>query len=304
MKEKDPKSRKLGLGRGLSALLSGEEDGPEGLPTGEQALPTRIDDIPIGQIETNPYQPRVEFAQEQLEELAESIRTQGIIQPITVRMLAPGQYQLISGERRLRASKLAGLETVPAYIRTANDEQLLEWALIENIQREDLNPVEVALAYKRLTDELGIVMEELGERVGKKRATVNNYLRLLKLPPEIQRALQQEVLGMGHARALITVEDPALQLGLFKEIVAKGLSVRQVEELVRKQQPEKAKAPKAKTGHSPFEVQVADITRRLERHYATKVKLEATPQGKGTLRFEFYSHDDLNRLLELLDISE
>ncbi|HEY0770086.1 MAG TPA: ParB/RepB/Spo0J family partition protein, partial [Sphingobacteriaceae bacterium] len=235
-------SKKKALGRGLSALLSDNEaddklevDIPVSLPAAAtEAKPAAgIAEIPIGQIEVNPFQPRTHFDEDALLELAESIRVHGIIQPITVRRLAQNQYQLISGERRFQASKLAGLEQIPAYIRSADDQQMLEMALIENIQRENLNAIEIALSYQRLITECQLKQEELGERVGKNRATVTNYLRLLKLPPDIQIAVRDNKISMGHARAIINVENPEQQLYIFKKTVNDELSVRKVEELVR-----------------------------------------------------------------------
>src|SRR3990170_3675900 len=239
-------SKKKALGRGLSALLS--DNTPEdkldvdiqspAIPPGSPV--SGIAEIPIEEIEVNPFQPRTHFDQEALQELSESIKVHGIIQPITVRRLTTNQYQLISGERRFHASRLAGLKTIPAYIRSANDQQMLEMALIENIQRENLNAIEIALSYQRLISECSLKQDELGERVGKNRATVTNYLRLLRLPPDIQIAVRDNKLSMGHARAIINVENPDKQLYIFKKTLEEDLSVRKVEELVRKMSPKKA----------------------------------------------------------------
>ena len=218
------------LGRGLSALLENADTDITGL---EPKALHSIAEIKISQIIANPFQPRTEFDEEALNELSESIKVHGIIQPITVRKIGYEKYELISGERRTRASILAGLNAIPAYIRLANDQQMLEMALIENIQRENLNSIEVALSYKRLLDECGLKQEELGDRVGKKRSTVNNYLRLLKLPDEIQMAIKEGELMMGHARALVNVENPENQLAIFRAVINGSLSVRQVEDLVR-----------------------------------------------------------------------
>src|SRR5688572_31984198 len=248
-------SKKKVLGRGLSALLSDSstEDRLEvdALPNGASiqtvtessssgTSASGMTEIPIEEIEVNPFQPRSHFDQESLQELAESIQVHGIIQPITVRKLSYHQYQLVSGERRFQASKLAGLKTIPAYIRAANDQQMLEMALIENIQRENLNAIEIALSYQRLISECSLKQDELGERVGKNRATVTNYLRLLKLPPDIQIAVRDNRLSMGHARAIINVENPDKQLYIFKKTLEEDLSVRRVEELVREMAPRKA----------------------------------------------------------------
>src|SRR4051812_7980005 len=239
-------SKKKALGRGLSALLSDnstddrlETDVPVGTvvshatSTAPAAATSGIQEIPIEEIEVNPFQPRTHFDQEALHELSESIKVHGIIQPITVRRLTANQYQLISGERRFQASKLAGLKAIPAYIRLADDQQMLEMALIENIQRENLNAIEISLSYQRLITECSLKQDELGERVGKNRATVTNYLRLLKLPPDIQIAVRDTKISMGHARAIINVENPEQQLYIFKKAVSEDLSVRKVEELVR-----------------------------------------------------------------------
>ena len=224
--------KKNALGRGLGALLEDSAKGSVALSTdGNRA--GSINEIALENIQVNPFQPRTHFDREALEELAESIKVQGIIQPITVRKLAENEYQLISGERRFQASKMAGLEAIPAYVRTADDQQMLEMALIENIQRENLNAIEVALSYQRLLSECDLKQEELGERVGKNRTTVNNYLRLLKLPPDVQVGLRDKKISMGHARAIINVEDVDKQLHIFQKIVNEDLSVRKVEQLVR-----------------------------------------------------------------------
>ena len=226
--------KKPALGKGLSALLQNSETDITAKSTEEKAaILGSVAEIPIEQIEVNPFQPRTNFDKEALAELALSIKELGVVQPITVRKLGYGKYQLISGERRFRASKMAELETIPAFIRVANDQEMLEMALVENIQRENLDAIEVALSYQRLVDECSLTQEELSKRVGKKRSTVANYLRLLKLPPEIQAAIRDGKLSMGHARALISVPETKKQLQYFRLILAKGLSVRQTEELVK-----------------------------------------------------------------------
>ena len=299
--------RKTGLGRGLSALLDDSESvhPPKNAmnpisETEQKAQPNNIGTIRISDITTNPYQPRTEFDQVALNELAESIRVQGLIQPITVRAAEQGKYQLISGERRLRASKLAGLTEIPAYVRQANDQQMLEMALIENIQRENLNAIEVALSFQRMLDECSLKQEQLGERVGKNRSTVTNYLRLLKLPPAIQISIRDQKISMGHARALINVEEPEKQLFIHQEIIDKGLSVRKVEELVRSinSLQIKPKAAKQPAGTS-FEYQ--KLQRDLASRFSTKVKLKVGENGKGAIEIPFVSNDDLSRILELLD---
>ena len=297
--------RKIGgLGRGLNALIEGsyEHKGDR-----EQRLVSNpinsVGQIPVGQIEANPYQPRTHFDQEALAELADSIKIQGIIQPVTVRQLGTNSYQLISGERRLQASKLAGLETIPAYIRKADDQQMLEMALIENIQRENLNAIEIALSYQRLLSECQLRQEDLGERVGKNRSTVTNYLRLLKLPPSIQIGLRDSVIGMGHARALISIEDPQQQVDLYRRIVAEDLSVRRVEELVRNapSRPEPGSTA-ARPQPTPV-VPVAEL-RRTERqltdYFGSKVQLRPSPQGRGEIKISFDSVEDMQRILHIL----
>jgi ParB family chromosome partitioning protein len=300
----DQKSpRKNALGRGLGALL---EDSPvkgkpqEILPEGTKA---GIFEVSLTEIQVNPYQPRVYFDKEALQELAESIRVQGIIQPITVRKLGPNEYQLISGERRFQASKLAGLTRIPAYVRTANDQQMLEMALIENIQRENLNALEIAHSYQRLLAECNLKQEELGDRVGKNRTTVNNYLRLLKLPPTIQAALRDQQLSMGHARALINIEEVDTQLSLFKRIIDEELSVRKVEALVKALNEGTPDKTAQKPSLSPVrKYELTKIQQRLASHFGTKVALKADLKNKGEIKIPFTSASDLNRILELLDL--
>ena len=292
--------RKNALGRGLGALLDDSPArGSEKKDISTQANPVgSISEIKLSEIEVNPYQPRTHFDQEALQELSESIKVQGIIQPITVRKLSKNSYQLISGERRFQASKLAGLETVPAYIRTADDQQMLEMALIENIQRENLNAIEIALSYQRLMSECDLKQEELGDRVGKNRATVNNYMRLLKLPPDIQAAIRDKKISMGHARALITVEDIDKQLDIFNRIFKEDLSVRKVEELVRQQQRDSNPAAPTKTDE-PREI--IDLRHKLTSHFGTKVQIKSDGK-KGEIKIPFLSVEDLNRILEILDV--
>jgi ParB family chromosome partitioning protein len=298
------KRRIGGLGRGLNALIEGSYDKPsERVLATPSANPVNVVGlIPVGQIEANPYQPRTHFDQDALQELAESIRTQGIIQPVTVRQLGPNQYQLISGERRLQASKLAELDSIPAYIRKADDQQMLEMALIENIQRENLNAIEIALSYQRLLSECNLRQEDLGERVGKNRSTITNYLRLLKLPPDIQIGLRDAVIGMGHARALISMEDPQQQVALYRRIVVEDLSVRRVEELVRQGTGQPA-APAAPREQPAPVVPVAEL-RRTERqltdYFGSKVQLKPTAQGRGEIKISFDSVEDMQRILHIL----
>lgn len=301
--------RKTGLGKGLSALLDDSDsvNGPKNSHVVNPVSETRqeggnsnnIGHIKISDVETNPYQPRTEFDQVALSELSESIRVQGLIQPITVRRKPEGGYQLISGERRIRASKLAGLTEIPAYIRTANDQQMLEMALIENIQRENLNAIEVALSFQRMMEECNLKQEQLGDRVGKNRSTVTNYLRLLKLPPSIQISIRDQKISMGHARALISVDSIEKQLLLHEQIIQQGLSVRKVEELVRNLGNVETPKETKKAAPIPFEYQ--KLQRELASKFSTRVKLKVAENGKGAIEIPFVSEEDLSRILELLD---
>ncbi len=298
MSNKKPTKRRNALGRGLGALLDDPNEEME--RTAMEPAVSAINEIPLTEIEANPFQPRSHFDKEALEELAESIRVQGIIQPITVRKLEKNKYQLISGERRLQASKLAGLESLPAYVRVANDQQMLEMALIENIQRENLNAIEIALSYQRLISECELKQEELGERVGKNRTTVNNYLRLLKLPPDIQIAIRDQRLSMGHARAIINIDNIDTQLSIFKKIVAEDLSVRKVEALVRNMMSgnqEENKKQKETVAENP---EIKSLQTRLSSHFGTKVEIKSDNKDKGEIKIPFLSKEDLNRILELL----
>lgn len=301
-------SKKKALGRGLSALLSDTpEDEKLDVDVTTPALAavaatpsSNLNEIPLSEIETNPFQPRQYFDQTALEELAESIKVHGIIQPITVRRLSKNQYQLISGERRFQASKLAGLTSVPAYIRSADDQQMLEMALIENIQRENLNPIEVALSYQRLITECSLKQDELGERVGKNRSTVTNYLRLLKLPPDIQIALRDNRLSMGHARAIINVENPDSQLYIFKKTLSEDLSVRKVEELAR-EVINGSEASKPTAPAQPANKEISQLQSRLSSHFGTKVSVKSDGK-RGDIRIPFLSIEDLNRILDILKV--
>lgn len=294
--------KKTGLGRGLSALLDDTEvvqNARQQISNESSSLGT-ISHVQISQVEVNPFQPRTDFEPESLRELAESIKLQGLIQPITVRRSAQNTFQLISGERRLRASKLAGLTEVPAYVRMANDQQMLEMALIENIQRENLNAIEVALSFHRMIEECNLKQEELGGRVSKSRSTVTNYLRLLKLPPVIQASIRDNQISMGHARALISVEDVDKQLYIHQEILKNGLSVRKVEELVRELQ---KTGNKIKSLQKPklISFQFQKIEDDLASKFGTRVRLKVQDKGTGAIEIPFMSEDDLNRILEMLD---
>jgi ParB family transcriptional regulator, chromosome partitioning protein len=309
-------SKKKALGRGLSALLKDNETDEKlevDIPVSSAALATpstpaagpstgSINEIPIEQIEVNPFQPRTHFDQDALLELAESIKVHGIIQPITVRRLAPQQYQLISGERRFQASKLADLKTITAYIRSADDQQMLEMALIENIQRENLNAIEIALSYQRLISECNLKQDELGERVGKNRATVTNYLRLLKLPPDIQIAVRDNRISMGHARAIINVESADQQLYIFKRTLAEDLSVRKVEELVRELGGKKNESSDSVASSSaPVPKEIVQLQGTLSSHFGTRVVIKSDGK-RGEIKIPFLSIEDLNRILDILKV--
>lgn len=302
-------SKKKALGRGLNALLSDSSSTEERLevdiPVPPPAkAPTTADgilEIPVEQIEVNPFQPRTHFDEEALLELAESIKVHGIIQPITVRRLAHNQYQLISGERRFQASQLAGLTKIPAYVRSADDQQMLEMALIENIQRENLNAIEIALSYQRLITECSLKQEELGDRVGKNRATVTNYLRLLKLPPDIQIAVRDNRISMGHARAIINVDSPENQLYIFKKALTEELSVRKVEELVRELSTKKEEPAAATTTAQPANKEISQLQSQLSSHFGTRVVVKSDGK-KGEIKIPFLSVEDLNRILDILKV--
>lgn len=298
MSAKQDKKR-IGLGRGLSALL---EDSSSVLGSINSELSSNLEsigmmeEIPLEYIETNPYQPREHFEKNALNELAESIRIQGIIQPITVRKIAPKKFQLISGERRLQASKIAGLEKIPAYVRTVDDQQMIEMALIENIQRENLNAMEIAYSYKLLMDECQLKQEELGARVGKNRSTVTNYLRLLKLPEIIQVAIRDNKLSMGHARCLVSIEDSAIQLSLFDKIIQEEWSVRKLENAIRNlgQETETGSAKPVKLD------QIKNYQTAFSTFFKSKVAFKMNENGKGEIKILFNSQEELETLLKAI----
>ncbi len=277
----------MALGRGLDALISTELVRTQGSSS--------ISEVPVGQIHANPDQPRREFDKASLEELSESIKEIGIIQPITLRKIAEGNYQIIAGERRYRASVMAGLKQIPAYIRTANDENVMAMALIENIQREDLNSMEVALACQNLLEVYNMTQEQLSTRIGKKRATVANYIRLLKLPAEIQMALKERRIEMGHARALLAIEDPVKQLALFHELLKNGYSVRMVETKVRQ-----LEGP-AKPGSKAQAADLSPLGRLLSTKLGTTVKMKCNDKGKGSINISFKNEKELTRIMQLFD---
>lgn len=286
-------SNKPALGRGLGALL--QEEGPV---RSQQQLVDSTFEIEIQKIQSNPYQPRLDFDQEALQALAKSIHQLGIIQPLTVRKVAQDSFELISGERRLRAARMAGLDRVPTYVRSADTEEMLEMALVENVQREDLNPVEVALGYQRLVSECGLRQDQVARRVGKARSAVTNTLRLLRLPPRIQAALRERKLTAGHARALLGLSDEARQLQLMETIQRDRLSVRQVERRVDRLNAKPPPAPDKPSERSLLELRKYE--KNLRARYSTKVRLLHDTSGKGKIELHYYSADELERVLELL----
>ena len=282
------------LGRGLDSLISMDDVQPSGS--------SAINEIAIHLIKPNPDQPRTNFNKEALEELATSIREHGIIQPLTVRAADAGTYMIISGERRFRAAKLAGLESVPAYVRTANDGQITEMALIENIQREDLNAIEIALTFRKLIDQYELTQERLSERIGKKRATIANFLRLLKLPAEVQLGLRDKTVDMGHARALLSVEKPTQQLRLYNEILKKGLSVRQVEQRAKEINEESANGDAPKPGKEKSRSSEFDVLKKhLSKSFGVPVNMSCSANGKGKITFQFSNEAELERIIALFD---
>jgi ParB family transcriptional regulator, chromosome partitioning protein len=307
-------NKKQALGKGIRALLNTIDEelkdnaAPAVVPStvGGQnngGASSGIARLPLSQIEVNPKQPRRDFDEKALAELSESIKTHDIIQPVTVIKINPTRYQLISGERRWRASKMAGLKDIPAYIRTADDQQLLEMALLENLQRENLNAIEIGLSYKRLMDECDLTQEQVAERMNKERSTVTNYIRLLKLPPDIQKAVRDGALSMGHARAIIGLDKVDEQLYVYREVTEKGLSVRQVEQLVKNMV--NADKP-ASAASATTAVKLPPAYKRIEdnmaSHFSTKVKLDRKKTGKGAVVIEFYSDEDLERIMDKMNL--
>ncbi|MBQ4206090.1 MAG: ParB/RepB/Spo0J family partition protein [Bacteroidales bacterium] len=286
-------NKKKGLGRGLDAILQSPETDITSIDISGNYVAGAIAQIEIDKIETNPFQPRTDFDENALNELAESIKNQGVIQPVTVRKMGYDKYQLISGERRLRASKMAGLKTIPVFIRVANDEQMLEMALIENIHRENLNAIEVAISYQRLLEECQLTQDQLSEKVGKDRSTVANFLRLLKLPAEIQIAIRDGYITMGHARALVNINDKTRQLVILKRIIDEDLSVRQVETLTREKQPKK----QANVVPETYKVQANALSKALKMN----VKVSRDSKGKGSLTIKFKNDEEFERLLDFIN---
>lgn len=284
------------LGRGLDALISTDDE----LHTGGSSS---INEVPVEKIKANPNQPRREFSETSLEELAESIRQIGIIQPITLRQMEDGTYQIIAGERRWRASQMAGLNSVPAYVRTADDEKMMQMALVENIQREDLNAIEIALAYQNLIEQYHLTQDKLSEKIGKNRATIANYLRLLKLPAQVQMALRNKEVDQGHARALLGLDKPTLQVKLFNEIKEKGYSVRQVEDMVKALN----NGETVKSGRHTMKAknrlpeEYNELKNRLAEVFRTKVEMTCSQKGKGRIILSFANEEELEHLISLFD---
>jgi ParB family transcriptional regulator, chromosome partitioning protein len=288
-------TKKYALGRGLGALIEGVE---------KEILEKKVEanqDISIDAIDGNPFQPRTHFDEQALEELATSIKKLGIVQPLTVRESSGGRFQLIAGERRLRAARLAGLSHVPAYIRTADDQAMLELALVENIQREDLDAVEVAISFQRLIEECKLTQEQLSERVGKQRSTIANYLRLLKLPAEIQLGIKNKHLMMGHARTLVNIEDPKKQINVYYKIIDGDLSVRQAEELVRQLQSEKIRDPEKMERKRKLNQDFAQLSEHLNKIFSAKVNFRINEQGKGKIVIPFENPEEMERILGVFD---
>ncbi len=294
-------TKKQALGRGLSALLKDpSNDIKSADDKNADKVIGNIVEIDINSIEVNPFQPRTNFSEESLRELASSIKELGIIQPITVRKLEFNKFQLVSGERRFRASKLVGLQTIPAYIRIANDQETLEMALVENIQRQDLDPIEIALSYQRLIDEINLTQEQMSDRVGKKRSTIANYLRLLKLDPIIQTGIRDGFITMGHGRALINIEDQGDQLGIYETIVSDKLSVRETETVVRNYQQGNETDIKPKKIHPELPKYVKKGIKDFSEYFGHKIDVKVSKNGKGTITIPFHSEEDFNRIKKLV----
>ena len=286
--------KKQALGRGLNALINMDDNETEGS--------SFISEIEISKIKPNPNQPRREFDDETMEELAASIKKIGVIQPVTLRELNDGMYQIIAGERRYRASKMLGLKAIPAYIKTVDDENVMEMALVENIQREDLNAIEIALTYQKLMDTQSLTQQELSKRVGKKRATIANYIRLLRLPAELQIGIKDKKLDMGHARALLGIADPELQLKIYNKIISEGLSVRKVEALVKKEVENLSKKDKPKKPTQKKSDEFNVLQDHLSRFFDTPVEFKYSKSGKGKITIPFNSNEDLERIIGIFDV--
>jgi ParB family chromosome partitioning protein len=291
--------KKQALGRGLSALLKDpEKDIQSATDKNAEKVVGNIIDLDLSAIEVNPYQPRSTFKEESLQELAISIKELGIIQPITVRKTGVNEFQLISGERRYRASKIAGIKTIPAFVRLANDQESLEMALVENIQRQDLDPIEVALSYQRLMEEINLTQEQMSDRVGKKRSTIANYLRLLKLDPMIQTGMKDGFISMGHGRAIINITDLSDQLDIYEQILTKKLTVRDTEKLVQNYKTSKNTSP---TIEKEIPKYIRQSVKSFSNFFGAKIDINITKTGKGKITIPFASEEDLNRIKKLID---
>jgi len=294
-------TKKQALGRGLSALLKDPSNDIQSVQDkNADKVVGSIVELDINVIEVNPFQPRTNFNEESLRELSSSIKELGVIQPITVRKLSFNQYQLVSGERRYRASKLIGLKTIPAYVRIANDQESLEMSLVENIQRQDLDPIEIALSYQRLIDEINLTQEQMSDRVGKKRSTIANYLRLLKLDPIIQTGMRDGFISMGHGRAVINIEDPNIQLDIYEKILTNKLSVRDTENLVRNYSKSKEVIipKKAKEEFPKF---LKKGIKEFTKYFGHKIDVKVSKKGKGKITIPFHSEEDFNRIIKLIE---
>ena len=289
-------SKKKALGRGLNALITMDDNETKGS--------SYISEIALDKISPNPDQPRVDFDDDTMEELSTSIKKIGVIQPVTLRELEDGQFQIIAGERRYRASLMAQLKTIPAYVKTVEDEDVMEMALVENIQREDLNAIEIALTYQKLIDTQSLTQEQLSERVGKKRATIANYMRLLKLPAEVQMGIKDKKIDMGHARALVTIADPVVQLNLYNKIIKENLSVRKVEAIVKSEIAKLANQAKATSQNSAKKTaDEFDVLRKhLSHFFNTPVEFKYNKTGKGKITIPFSSNEDLERIIGIFDV--
>ncbi|KJD32140.1 chromosome partitioning protein ParB [Tamlana nanhaiensis] len=293
-------NKKQALGRGLSALLKDpDNDIQSAQDKNADKVIGNIVELDLEDIEVNPFQPRTNFSEESLRELASSIKELGIIQPITVRKIGHNQYQLVSGERRFRASKLLELETIPAYVRIANDQESLEMALVENIQRQDLDPIEIALSYQRLIDEINLTQEQMSERVGKKRSTITNYLRLLKLDPIIQTGMRDGFISMGHGRALIAIDDTSTQLDIYESILTKKLSVRETESMVRNINTPNTKASNKTDNEIPTFIKTG--INSFSEYFGHKIDVKVSKNGKGKITIPFHSEEDFNRIKKLVE---
>ncbi len=293
------KTKKSALGRGLSAILESPETDITSTDISGNYVVGAIANIPLEKIESNPFQPRNQFEEESLNDLAKSIKEQGIIQPITVRKLGYDKFQLISGERRYKAAKIVGLDAIPTFIRVANDHQMLEMALIENIHREDLNSLDIAISYQRLIEECKITQEELSDRIGKGRTTIANYIRLLKLPPEIQKAVKEEKISMGHARAIINIKNVDIQIQILSAIISKNLSVRDVERIVKDLNKEQKPIVKKHTDLLPEKYSL--VKNELSEQLGTKVEIRKNTKGKGSIVIPFKSDKEFEKIVSILE---